>query len=110
MRNHAMLGVIAKARRGIAEIFKIASQVQMRAGCWHVGQLRKGCAHTLDGAAARALVFEAPRSLIVGQFPVPVVGDDDALERVVPRGLCGDRPRATRAIHGALSIGECNTG
>jgi alcohol dehydrogenase len=41
------------------------------------------------GAVARALVLEAPRHLVVREFAVPVVGDDDALVRVAGCGLCG---------------------
>ena len=42
-----------------------------------------------DGAAVRALLLEAPRSLVVREFPIPIVGDDDALVRVTACGLCG---------------------
>jgi threonine dehydrogenase-like Zn-dependent dehydrogenase len=35
------------------------------------------------------LVLEAPRSLVMREFPFPVVGDDDALVRVMACGLCG---------------------
>jgi alcohol dehydrogenase len=38
---------------------------------------------------ARALVLEAPRQLVGRSFPVPEVGDDDALLRVEACGLCG---------------------
>ena len=48
-----------------------------------------GGADMSDGAAARALVLEAPRSLVVREFPIPIVGDDDALVRVTACGLCG---------------------
>jgi alcohol dehydrogenase len=42
-----------------------------------------------DDAVARALVLEAPRHLVVREFAVPAVGDDDALVRVAACGLCG---------------------
>ena len=42
-----------------------------------------------DSAVARALVLEAPRRLVVHEFPVPAVGEDDALVRVAACGLCG---------------------
>ena len=42
-----------------------------------------------DGAAARALVLEAPRSLVIREFAIPVVGDEDAWVRVTACGLCG---------------------
>ena len=38
---------------------------------------------------ARALVLVAPRHLVVREFAVPAVGDDDALVRVAACGLCG---------------------
>jgi alcohol dehydrogenase len=38
---------------------------------------------------ARALVLEEPRSLAVREFPLPEIGDDDALLRVEACGLCG---------------------
>jgi alcohol dehydrogenase len=41
------------------------------------------------GATARALVLEAPRHLVVREFALPAVGDDDALVRVAACGLCG---------------------
>ncbi|MGH3966930.1 MAG: zinc-dependent alcohol dehydrogenase [Mycobacterium sp.] len=40
-------------------------------------------------ASARALVLEAPRRLAVRKFPLPRIGDDDALVRVAACGLCG---------------------
>ena len=43
-----------------------------------------------DGARmVRALVLEAPRRLIVHEFPIPIIGADDALLRVEACGLCG---------------------
>ena len=41
------------------------------------------------GATARPLVLEAPRHLVVREFALPAVGDDDALVRVAACGLCG---------------------
>jgi alcohol dehydrogenase len=38
---------------------------------------------------ARALVLEAPRTLVPRSLPVPEIGDDDALLRVEACGLCG---------------------
>jgi alcohol dehydrogenase len=38
---------------------------------------------------ARALVLEAPRQLVAHHFPLPEIGDDDALLRVEACGLCG---------------------
>jgi len=43
----------------------------------------------LDDAVARALVLEAPRRLVMREFQLPAVGDDDALVRVAACGLCG---------------------
>ncbi|EUA68932.1 alcohol dehydrogenase GroES-like domain protein [Mycobacterium xenopi 4042] len=43
----------------------------------------------MDDAVARALVLDAPRRLVVREFRVPTVGDDDALLRVSACGLCG---------------------
>ncbi|MDA3660146.1 zinc-dependent alcohol dehydrogenase [Mycobacterium xenopi] len=43
----------------------------------------------VDDAVARALVLDAPRRLVVREFRVPTVGDDDALLRVSACGLCG---------------------
>ena len=39
--------------------------------------------------SARALVLEAPRTLVGRELPLPDVGDDDALLRVEACGLCG---------------------
>jgi alcohol dehydrogenase len=38
---------------------------------------------------SRALVLEAPRTLVARDFAVPEIGDDDALLRVEACGLCG---------------------
>lgn len=38
---------------------------------------------------ALALVLEAPRRLVARRFPLPEIGDDDALLRVEACGLCG---------------------
>lgn len=40
-------------------------------------------------ADARALVLEAPRRLQIRRLPLPEIGDDDGLVRVVACGLCG---------------------
>ena len=40
-------------------------------------------------ATARALVLEAPRRLVVREFAIPEVGEDDGLLRVEACGLCG---------------------
>lgn len=39
--------------------------------------------------AADALVLEAPRSLVHRRFPLPEIGDDDAILRVEACGVCG---------------------
>ena len=58
-----------------------------------------------DGAAVRALVLEAPRSLVVREFPVPTVGDDDALVRVLACGLCGtDHEQYTGELAGGFAF------
>jgi len=62
------------------------------------------CAHMSDGAV-RALVLEAPRSLVVREFPVPTVGDDDALVRVLACGLCGtDHEQYTGELAGGFAF------
>jgi len=38
---------------------------------------------------ARALVLEAPRTLVARDFALPEIGDDDALLRIEACGLCG---------------------
>ena len=58
-----------------------------------------------DGAAVRALLLEAPRSLVVREFPVPTVGDDDALVRVLACGLCGtDHEQYTGELAGGFAF------
>jgi alcohol dehydrogenase len=58
-----------------------------------------------DGAVARALVLEAPRHLVVREFRVPAVGDDDALVRVVACGLCGtDHEQYTGELAGGFTL------
>jgi alcohol dehydrogenase len=58
-----------------------------------------------DGAAARALVLEAPRSLVVREFSIPIVGDDDALVRVTACGLCGtDHEQYTGELAGGFAF------
>ncbi|HEX7426709.1 MAG TPA: alcohol dehydrogenase catalytic domain-containing protein, partial [Mycobacterium sp.] len=53
--------------------------------------------------SARALVLEAPRRLVVRGFPMPVVGDDDALVKVEACGLCGtDHEEYTGALAGGF--------
>jgi alcohol dehydrogenase len=58
-----------------------------------------------DSATARALVLEEPRRLAVREFPLPVVGDDDALVRVQACGLCGtDREQYTGELRGGFAF------
>jgi len=58
-----------------------------------------------DGALARALVLEAPRRLVVRDFPIPVVGKDDALVRVAACGLCGtDHEQYTGELAGGFAF------
>lgn len=40
-------------------------------------------------SAARALVLERPRELVVRELPLPEIGDDDGLLRIEACGLCG---------------------
>lgn len=48
----------------------------------------------------RALVLEAPRRLVVRQYRLPRIGDDDALVRVEACGLCGtDHEQYLSLIH-----------
>ena len=64
-------------------------------------------------ATARALVLEGPRRMVVQEFPVPEIGDDDALLRVEACGLCGTDheqwagilPAATPMIPGHETVG-----
>lgn len=58
-----------------------------------------------DAAVARALVLEAPRRLVLRQFPLPMVGDDDALVRVAACGLCGtDHEQYTGDLSGGFAF------
>ena len=58
-----------------------------------------------DGAVVRALVLESPRRLVVREFPVPMVGDDDALVRVEACGLCGtDHEQYTGELAGGFAF------
>src|SRR5215469_15953926 len=58
-----------------------------------------------DGAVARALVLEAPRHLVVREFAVPVIGDEDALVRVAACGLCGtDHEQYTGELAGGFAF------
>src|SRR4051812_308385 len=43
----------------------------------------------MDQGTARALVLEAPRTLVERKLPLPDIGDDDGLLRVEACGLCG---------------------
>ena len=59
------------------------------------------------GATARALVLEAPRHLVVREFALPAVGDDDALVRVAACGLCGtDHEQFTGELGGPVGQGS----
>jgi alcohol dehydrogenase len=54
---------------------------------------------------ARALVLEAPRRLVVREFPMPVVGDDDAVVKVEACGLCGtDHEEYTGVLAGGFAF------
>ncbi|OBA77726.1 alcohol dehydrogenase [Mycobacterium sp. 1164966.3] len=54
---------------------------------------------------ARALVLEAPRHLVVRDFPLPEVGDDDAVVRVAACGLCGtDHEQYTGQLSGGFAF------
>jgi alcohol dehydrogenase len=56
-------------------------------------------------ATARALLLEAPHRLVDRQLPIPAVGDDDGLLRVVACGLCGtDHEQFTGALHGGFAV------
>ena len=58
-----------------------------------------------DSAVARALVLEQPRCLAVREFPLPVIGEDDALVRVLACGLCGtDHEQYTGALAGGFAF------
>lgn len=55
--------------------------------------------------SARALVLEAPRRLVIREFPIPVVGDDDAVVKVEACGLCGtDHEQYTGALAGGFAF------
>ncbi|HEU4360810.1 MAG TPA: zinc-binding dehydrogenase [Mycobacterium sp.] len=57
------------------------------------------------GARSRALVLEAPHRLAVRTLPVPAVGADDALLRVVACGLCGtDHEQYTGELAGGFAF------
>ncbi|GFG75606.1 zinc-dependent alcohol dehydrogenase [Mycobacterium botniense] len=59
----------------------------------------------MSRAVARALVLEAPRRLVVREFPLPPVGDDDALVRVAACGLCGtDHEQYTGELTGGFAF------
>ena len=58
-----------------------------------------------DSARARALVLERPRRLVIHDFPLPAVGDDDALVRVLACGLCGtDHEQYTGELAGGFAF------
>jgi alcohol dehydrogenase len=58
----------------------------------------------MDGAV-RALVLEAPRRLVIREFPLPTVGDDGALVRVEACGLCGtDHEEYTGSLAGGFAF------
>jgi alcohol dehydrogenase len=59
----------------------------------------------MSQAVARALVLEAPRRLVTREFPLPNVGDDDALVRVQACGLCGtDHEEYTGELAGGFAF------
>jgi alcohol dehydrogenase len=54
---------------------------------------------------ARALVLEAPRHLVLNELPVPAVGADDGLLRVLACGLCGtDHEQYTGELAGGFAF------
>jgi alcohol dehydrogenase len=58
-----------------------------------------------DGGVARALVLEAPRHLVIREFAVPAVGDDDAVVSVAACGLCGtDHEQYTGELAGGFAF------
>ncbi|RZI02909.1 hypothetical protein EIH03_15585, partial [Staphylococcus aureus] len=58
-----------------------------------------------DGAVVRALGLEAPRRLVVRQYRLPRIGDDDALVRVEACGLCGtDHEQYTGELAGGFAF------
>lgn len=59
----------------------------------------------MSQAVARALVLEAPRRLTTREFPIPPLGDDDALIRVAACGLCGtDHEQYTGKLFGGFAV------
>jgi alcohol dehydrogenase len=59
----------------------------------------------MSQAVARALVLEAPRRLVARDFPLPNLGDDDALVRVAACGLCGtDHEQYTGDLAGGFAF------
>jgi alcohol dehydrogenase len=59
----------------------------------------------MSQAVARALVLEAPRRLAVREFPIPALGDDDALIQVAACGLCGtDHEQYTGELSGGFAF------
>lgn len=58
-----------------------------------------------DGSVARALVLDAPRSLVAREFRLPDIGADDALVRVEACGLCGtDHEQYTGELSGGFAF------
>lgn len=54
---------------------------------------------------ARTMVLEEPRRLVERSFPVPAIGDDDALLRVEACGLCGtDHEQYTGHLFGGFAF------
>lgn len=52
---------------------------------------------------ARAVVLAAPRTLVPRTFPLPEIGDNDGLVRVLACGLCGtDHEQYTGELHGGF--------
>ncbi len=59
----------------------------------------------MSQAVARALVLEAPRRLVAREFPLPTLGDDDALVQVAACGLCGtDHEQYTGELSGGFAF------
>lgn len=58
-----------------------------------------------DSASARALVLERPRHLVLHDIPLPAIGEDDALVRVLACGLCGtDHEQYTGELAGGFAF------
>lgn len=58
-----------------------------------------------DSASARALVLERPRRLVLHDIPLPAIGEDDALVRVLACGLCGtDHEQYTGELAGGFAF------